>query len=74
MWGERPVELIGSTNQYDYNALVFAPDLIDGGFVLPITGSDKLVRNGKEYAISFPDNATRAEGPELVAYELKVRG
>lgn len=74
VWGDRPAELIGSTNQYDYNAVVFVPDLVDGGFALPITANDKLVRNGKELAISFPDNATRAEGADLIAYELKVRG
>lgn len=74
VWGDRPAELIGSTNQYDYRAVVFVPDLVANGLTLPITNDDKLVKGTKEYSISFPDRATRAEGDELIAYELRVRG
>lgn len=74
VWGERPAELVGTLNQYDYKAVVFVPDLVAGGFALPVKTADKLIYKGRELAISFPDNATRSEGGELIAYELQVRG
>lgn len=74
VWGDRPVELIGGMNQYDKRAVVFIPDLIQNGLSLPVTTADKLIHKGRELAISFPDNATRAEGDDLIAYELLVRG
>lgn len=74
VWGDRPADLVGGTQQYDKRAVVFAPDLVNAGLSLPVTTADKLVHKGKELAISFPDNATRAEGDDLIAYELLVRG
>lgn len=74
VWGERPAELVGGTMQYDKRAVVYVPDLSERGFTLPVTSADKLVHRGKELSISFPDNATRSEGDDLIAYELLVRG
>lgn len=74
VFGDRPVELIGSANQYDYKAIVFAQDLVDLGFSFPITSADKLVYRGKELSITFPDMATRSAGDTTIAYELMVRG
>ncbi len=72
--GDRPEQLVGTINQYDYRAIVFVPELVDGGFALPITSNDKLVWFGKEYSIIFPDNATIREDGELIAYRLNIRG
>lgn len=72
--GDRPDVLIGTVNQFDYSVILFVQDLLDAGFVLPITTNDKLVYKGKEYAIMFPDNATRTDDAELIAYEIKIKG
>lgn len=73
VWGDRAVALIGSNNQFDGRAIVLVQDLVDNGLSLPITTADKLIKNGKEHSISFPDRASRAEGDDLIAYELVVR-
>ncbi len=72
--GDRPDVLIGTVNQYDYTAIVFVQDLIDGQFALPITSNDRLIFKGKELAIMFPDNATRSVDGELIAYVLRLKG
>ena len=72
--GYQPHELIGSIVQGDRKAIVFAQDLIDAQFPLPVTVSDKLIVRGKELAIIAPDDSTRRVGGELVALELQVRG
>jgi hypothetical protein len=66
--------LVSDVMQADYAAVVLVEDLVAAGFALPITTADKLVFNGKEFAISFPDSATRTVGTELVAYNLMVKG
>jgi len=72
--GDRPEQLVGTVNQYDYSVVLFVQDLVDAQFPLPITSNDKLVVKGKELAIMFPDNATRWDDGELIAYQLKVKG
>lgn len=66
--------LIGAINQYDYDVILLAEDLINGQFALPITNADRIVIGGKEHAIMFPDGATRSNGDELIGYQIKARG
>jgi len=66
--------LVSDVMQYEYTAVVLVEDLVAGGLALPITTADKLVFDGREMAISFPDNATRSVGTELIAYNLTVKG
>lgn len=66
--------LVGDVMQSGYTAVVLVEDLITAGFALPLTTGDKLVFHGKELAISFPDNATRAIADELIAYNLQLKG
>jgi len=73
--GDRPEQLIGSAQEYNYTAIVFAPPLESGGFPLPITNSDKLVWRNRECAIISPDPATRTDpdGTVVLAYEMKIK-
>ena len=66
--------LVSDVMQFELTAVVLVEDLVAGGFPLPITTADKLVFDGKEMAISFPDKATRSVGTELLAYNLTVKG
>jgi hypothetical protein len=66
--------LVGDVMQAEFLAIVLVEDLVAAGFALPITTADKLVFNGREMAISFPDNATRTVGTELIAYNLTIKG
>lgn len=66
--------LVSDVMQAEFTAVVLVEDLVVAGFALPITTADKLVFNGREMAISFPDDATRSVGTELVAYNLTVKG
>jgi hypothetical protein len=66
--------LIGDVMQFNFMAIVLVEDLVAGGFTLPLTTADKFLFNGRELAINFPDNATRAVGPDLIAYVLSVKG
>jgi hypothetical protein len=73
--GDRPAQLVGTANQYDFRVIVFVKSLIDNGFdPATLSSNDKLIYKGRELAISFPDDATRKEGDTLIAYELMVRG
>lgn len=74
VFGDRPAQLVGTNAQYDQTAIVLAQDLTDAGFAHPITTGDRLIVKGVERAIMFPDNATRTDGGELVAYVLNIRG
>jgi hypothetical protein len=70
----RQEPLVGELKELVYHAVVLVEDLENAGFPLPLTGSDKVVFQGKEFTISFPDNATRSVGTELIAYNLRVKG
>lgn len=72
--GYTPQELIGDVIQGDRKVILFADDLIENGFALPLTTSDKLVVRGKELAIMAADGDTRKVNDVLIAYELQVRG
>lgn len=70
----RPIPLVGGAVQTDFEAIVLTQDLVDGGFPLPITTDDKLVRRETELAITFVDDATRSIDGVTVAHVLTVRG
>jgi hypothetical protein len=72
--GDSAGVLVGDVMQFSYHAVVLVEDLELGGFILPLTTADKLVFQGKELAISFPDNATRSVGGELIAYNVLAKG
>ena len=72
--GYRAEELVGTIQQGDRKAIVFVPDLVDGGFALPVTSNDKLVVRGRELTIIASDDNTRRDEDELIAVELQVRG
>lgn len=70
----RAEELIDLILEGDQKAVVFAQDLTDREFVLPITTSDKLIVRGKELAIIAVDDNTRRYGTDLIAIDLQCRG
>jgi hypothetical protein len=72
--GYTPQELIGTIQEGDSKAIVYADDLVANGLLLPITTNDKLIRRGKEFAIIDVDDETRRINGVLVAIELQVRG
>lgn len=72
--GFTPQEMVAGIQQADRKAIVLHDDLIDAGFVLPITNSDFAVVQGKQHAIRVPDNATRRVAGVTVAYELVLIG
>lgn len=69
-----PAELVGSIQQYQVEAIVYADDLIANGLTLPITAKDKLVVRGKQRTITSPDDTTRRVFGELIAFEIKALG
>lgn len=72
--GYDPEKLVGSIQQGDRQAIVYADDLLGKGFALPLTSADKLVVRGKELAILAVDDNSRRVNDVLIAYELQVRG
>jgi hypothetical protein len=71
-----PHALIGDVMQYFFLAVVSIEDLEAAGFALPITTADKVIHQGRELAISFPDKRTRSVGTGgvTVAYVLRLKG
>lgn len=67
-------QLADNVKELTYRAVVLVEDLVAGGFALPMTTADKMVFDGKEMAISFPDRATRTVGETLLAYNVRARG
>jgi hypothetical protein len=72
--GDSSGVLVGDVRQFEFDAVVLAEDLATGGIALPLTPADKLVLQGREMAIMFPDNATRSDEGVLVAYQIKAKG
>lgn len=72
-WGYSAKELIGAVQQGDQHVLLLADDLTAGGFELPVTMNDRVVIDGKEFAIMSP-GVRKAPDGTLIAYELQVRG
>jgi hypothetical protein len=72
--GYEPHELVGTIQQGDRKAIIYADDLMGRGLALPITNADKLVVRGKELAIVAADDSTRRVEGVLIAIELQVRG
>lgn len=72
--GSSETVLIGTVAQYLYSAVVLAEDLVNGGFDLPVTTNDKMVYQGRELAIEFPDSATRTDGTEIIAINIHAKG
>ena len=67
-------ELIGTIVQGDLAVIVLVDDLVAGSFTLPITTFDKVVIDGKEYAILAPIGQRKALDSTLIACELQARG
>jgi hypothetical protein len=70
----RPQQMVSDVTEFVFRCIVSAEDLERGGFPLPLTTADKVIFQGREMAVSFPDNATRTVGDTLVAYNIRVRG
>lgn len=70
----QPAELTATVLQGDRKVILFAQDLVDSGFALPLTTNDRIVIGGKELAIVRLDDRTRRVAGTLIAYELQVRG
>lgn len=72
--GYQPAELVGTIQQGDRRVIASADDLMNGGFLMPVTPTDKIIVRGRELAIMGVDDSTRRVGPVLIALELQVRG
>ena len=72
--GYQPAELVGTIQQGDRNVIGLAEDLTNGGFLMPVTPSDKAIVRGRELAIMGVDDSSRRVGSVLVAIEMQVRG
>lgn len=72
--GYQPHELVGNIQQGDRKAIVYAQDLVDAGFALPVTNNDKLMARGREFAILAADHSTRRDEDVLIAIEIQARG
>lgn len=72
--GYQPAELVGTIQQGDRRVIALAEDLVNGGFLMPVTPTDKVIVRGRELAIMGVDDSTRRVGPVLIALELQVRG
>src|SRR4051812_27763634 len=72
--GYTPQELTGTIQQGDRKAIVFAQDLVDAGFLLPVTTNDKLVVRDRELQIIAADHSTRRDEDVLIAIEIQARG
>lgn len=72
-WNYNAEQLVGSIVQGDQRVLVYVDDLIEKGFALPVTASDKLVVKGKEIAIVSPGQRKAPDGT-LVVYDIQARG
>lgn len=72
--GYEPQELVGTIQQGDRKAIVFAQDLVDAGFAFPITTNDKLISREREFQIISVDHSTRRDEDVLIAVEIQARG
>lgn len=72
--GFAPNEMIAGIQQADRKAIVLHEDLVSAGLSLPITNSDFVWWQGRQYAIRVPDNATRRVSGVTIAYELQIVG
>lgn len=73
MKGNQDKIVVGEVTQYDYQVIVNAEDLVKQG-VTELRNTDQLIHEGKAYGISFPDNFTRRDEGELVAWVVNIRG
>ncbi|TPL40692.1 hypothetical protein [Mesorhizobium sp. B2-4-6] len=72
--GYDPKELVGPIQQGDRKVIVFADDLVDAGFELPVRRGDKVVVRGEELNIEAADDSTRRVAGVLIAIEIRARG
>jgi hypothetical protein len=70
----RPQQMVSDVTEFVFRCVVLAEDIEAGGIAAPLTIADKVIYQGKEMAISFPDGATRTIEGELIAYNIRVRG
>ena len=71
--GYAPTELIGTIQQGDRRAVLYADD-VDGSALGSLKASDKIIEYGRELQIVAVDSSTRRVGDVLIAYEVQVRG
>ena len=67
-------DLVSTIQQGDRRIIAMAEDLINGGFLMPVTPTDKAIVRGRELAIMAVDDNSRRIGDVLIALELQVRG
>lgn len=67
-------QIAGQIKEGDLKVIVYADTLITNGLTLPVTTYDKLVFEGKEYAILEADHNTLRDDGDLIAIILQVRG
>lgn len=67
-------ELVGTVQQGDRKIIMLVDDLINAGFVIPVTANDKIVLRGTMISILSVDDSTRRVRGMLVAYEIQARG
>lgn len=72
--GYKPEEMVGTIQQGDRKAIIFAPDLVDREFAFPISINDKLISRGREFSILSADHSTIREDDVLVAVIAQIRG
>jgi|SRR5262245_10820979 len=67
-------ELVGTIQQGDRKLIVLVEDLVNAGFAVPVTPTDKVVLRGTMISIVTVDDSTRRIQGELIAYEIQARG
>jgi hypothetical protein len=72
--GYQEIELVGDIQQGDRRVIMLVDDLIDAGFPVPVTPTDKVVLRGTMLSIVSVDDSTRRLQGELIAYEIQARG
>lgn len=73
--GYQPNELVGDIVETDRKAIVLAEDVAASGFPVPIRAQqDRVIYDGRTWAISSVDDTTRRVDDVLIAYELRISG
>jgi hypothetical protein len=72
--GNRPEQLIGSTQQGEVTIKAFYPDLVENRFPLPVRTTDHVVLNGKQLQISAVDERTGRVGNTRIFVKISAVG
>jgi hypothetical protein len=69
-----PSELVGTIQQGDRRVVLYADDLLQSQFAMPVTANDKIIVRGRELSIVAVDDSTRRLQGQLIALEIQARG